>query len=252
MNIVRYALGRRTGYGLVEDSTVYAAEGSIFGRIQRGERVAAFQDVKLLPPVRPTKILAIGKNYLDHAREMPGDLPPAPLIFIKANSALNGPGGPIVVPPWAGRVEHEGELVVVIGKKLQRVSEAEALDGILGYTCGNDVTAREIQYKDGQWARGKSFDTFACIGPWITLGGSPDGRRVECRVNGQVKQSASTDLLIFKVPYVLSYVSRSMTLYPGDIVYTGTPAGVGPLKPGDTVEVEVQGVGILSNPVVAG
>jgi 2-keto-4-pentenoate hydratase/2-oxohepta-3-ene-1,7-dioic acid hydratase in catechol pathway len=252
MNIARYKLGRRSGYGIVEGDRVYEALGSIFGKLRRGKVVAPLDEVRLLAPVRPSKILAVGKNYAAHAAEFDGDVPEEPLIFIKANSSLNGPGEPIVAPAWAGQVDHEGELVVVIGKRARNVPEDKALDVVLGYTCGNDVTARQLQRKDGQWARGKSFDTFACVGPYLVLGGGPEGRAIECRVNEAVRQHSNTDLLIFSVARVISHISMSMTLMPGDVIFTGTPEGVGPILPGDVVEVEVEGIGLLSNPVVEG
>ncbi|MSQ25175.1 MAG: FAA hydrolase family protein [Dehalococcoidia bacterium] len=251
MHIIRYRLERRTGYGIVERNRVFALEGRLFGAFRKGPLVANLSEVRLLAPVKPAKILAIGKNYAAHAKELSSDVPSEPLIFIKANSSLNGPGDPIVAPAWAGRVDHEGELVAVIGKKASRVSEDDALDYVFGYTCGNDVTARELQTKDGQWARAKSFDTFACIGPWVVTGGKPEGRKIECRVNETVRQSSNTDMLIFGLPRLISHISRAITLYPGDIIYTGTPEGIGPIKPGNVVDVEIQGIGLLRNPVIA-
>lgn len=252
MQIIRYRLERRTGYGIVERNRVFALEGSLFGAYRKGSLVANLSEVRLLSPVKPTKILALGKNYAAHAKETSSDVPLEPLIFIKANSALNGPGDAIVAPEWAGRVDHEGEMVAVMGKKASGVSEDKALEYVLGYTCGNDVTARQLQTKDGQWARAKSFDTFACIGPWIVTGGKPEGRTIECRVNEMVRQSSNTDLLIFSLPRIISHITRAITLYPGDVIYTGTPEGIGPIKPGDVVDVEIQGIGLLRNPVAAG
>ena len=252
MIIARYKLGRRSGYGVVEGDRIYEAVGSVFAKPRRGKLVASLDEVKLLTPVRPSKILALGKNYAAHAAEFDSDLPEEPLVFIKANSALNGPGEPIAVPDWAGQIDHEGELVAVIGKRARHVPEEKALGVVLGYTCGNDVTARELQRKDGQWARGKSFDTFACVGPYIVTDVGPEGRTIECRVNEVVRQQSNTDLLIFGLARTIAHLSKSMTLLPGDVIFTGTPEGVGPIRPGDVVEVEVEGIGVLSNPVVEG
>ncbi len=251
MQIVRYRQGRRTGYGIVQQGVVYLASGSPFRGLKRARRVGRLQDVRLLPPVRPGKILAVGRNYLDHAHEMGTDAPPEPLLFLKASSALNGPGGAIVLPKDAGRIEYEGELVAVIGKRCHNVPESKALDVVLGYTCGFDITARELQRKDGQWARAKSFDTFAPIGPVIDTERRPEGRRIQTRRNGRVVQDASTSQMIFSVPRLIAFMSRVMTLEPGDIIFTGTPSGVGPIAPGDTIEVEIEGIGVLRNLAVA-
>ncbi len=239
------------GYGVLQDGWVCAASGRLFQGLKRGRRIARLEEVTLLPLVRPSKIVAIGRNYLDHAQEMGTNAPTEPLIFLKAPSALNAPGAPIVVPAGAGRIEYEGELVVVIGRRVRNLSEAQAPSAVLGYTCGFDITAREVQRKDGQWTRAKSFDTFAPVGPLIQTQGRPDGRRIRTRRNGQVVQDASTSQMIFPVPRLLSFVSRVMTLLPGDLVFTGTPAGVGEIAPGDTIEVEVEGIGTLRCPVIA-
>ena len=251
MKIVRYRIERRTGYGIIEGDTVYAAHGSLSSGFRQGQILAPLADVKILPPVKPSKVLAIGRNYLEHAEELGNSLPPEPLLFIKAPTAVIGMGDPIVLPKDAGRIDYEAELVAIIGRKARNVSEAEALDMVFGFTCGNDVTARELQNKDGQWARAKSFDSFAPLGPAIITDIGPEGRRIQCRVNGRVVQDANTNDLIFKLPRLLSFVSRVMTLLPGDLLYTGTPSGIGPLSPGDVVEVEIEGVGVLRNPVVA-
>ena len=252
MNIVRYRRGRRTGYGILEDDRVYAAEGSIFSGPKKGPAVGRLDEVRLLAPVRPNAIMALGRNYAAHAKELDSDLPVEPLLFIKANTALAGPDEPIQHLAWAGRIDHESELVAVIGKKARNVPEREALDYVLGYTCGNDVTARDLQGKDGQWSRSKSFDTFACLGPCIVTGGGSENRKVECRVNGEVRQSSNTNQLIFGLPRIIEHITRFMTLSPGDVIYTGTPDGISPIYPGDVVEVEIGGVGVLRNKVIAG
>ncbi len=203
----------------------------------------------------PSKIVCVGRNYADHAKELGNTLPEEPLLFLKPPSALIGDGDAIILPPESERVEHEGEIAVVIGRRMRRVSETEAMEGIAGIACANDVTARDLQRRDGQWTRAKGFDTFCPVGPRVVpLRELPplDQLEVVCRVNAIVRQRGSASEMAFPIPSLLSYISRIMTLEPGDIVLTGTPSGVGPLVAGDVVEVEVSGVGILRNPVVAG
>ena len=201
---------------------------------------------------RPGKIVCVGKNYLDHVREMGGDAPPEiPVLFMKPPSAVIGDGEAIVLPPQSERVDYEGELVAVIGARLRHATAQAALRSVRGYACGNDVTARDLQKVDGQWTRAKGFDTFACLGPALVEGADPADLAIETRVNGQVRQSSRTSLLIHPVGELIAFISSVMTLEPGDAVYTGTPAGVGPLVPGDVVEVEVEGLGVLRNPVRA-
>jgi 2-keto-4-pentenoate hydratase/2-oxohepta-3-ene-1,7-dioic acid hydratase in catechol pathway len=225
-------------------------EGDIFGEYELGAPIdlsrAAF-----LPPVRPSKVVAIGLNYKDHAAEMNKALPSEPLMFMKPSTAVIGPGEAIRLPMWAGEVHHEAEMAVVIGRRASRVSAAQAMDCVLGLTCANDVTARELQKKDVQYTRGKGFDTFAPIGPSIALGLDPSALAIEGLVNGAVKQSSSTRELIFPVAELIEAISRVMTLLPGDVILTGTPSGVGPLKPGDTVTVRIEGIGALTNSVEA-
>lgn len=206
-------------------------------------------EAELLCPVEPTKVVAVGLNYRDHAREVGAALPQEPVLFLKPATSVVGPGEPIVLPAVSRRVDYEAELAVVIGRRARQVTVGQAPDCILGFTCGNDVTARDLQQKDGQWTRSKSFDTFCPLGPWVVPGLDPSALEVICRVNGQVRQRGNTRELIFTVAELVSYVSEVMTLEPGDVLLTGTPAGIGPLRPGDTVEVEVQGVGVLVNPV---
>jgi len=202
------------------------------------------------PVPRPGKIVAVGKNYLDHVREMGGtEAAEEPILFMKPPSALIGDGEPILLPPQSERVDYEGELVAVVGERLRNVSAEEALRGVRGYCCGNDVTARDLQAKDGQWTRAKGFDTFCSIGPSLATGVDPTDLRLTTRVNGEVRQDSRTSLLITPVGELLAFISRVMTLEPGDAVFTGTPSGVGPLHEGDVVEVEIEGVGTLRNPV---
>jgi 2-keto-4-pentenoate hydratase/2-oxohepta-3-ene-1,7-dioic acid hydratase in catechol pathway len=201
--------------------------------------------------VRPTKIVCVGKNYREHAREMGGEVPADPLLFLKPPSALIGPGEPIILPRLSAHVEHEAEIAVVVGERLRRVDEAAAMRGVAGFTCLNDVTARDWQKRESQWARAKGFDTFCPVGPAIVRG--LDWRTLEVigRVNGEVRQHGRAADMAFGIPFLLAHISQVMTLEPGDLVATGTPAGVGPLRPGDVVEVEIPGVGVLANPVLA-
>jgi len=205
--------------------------------------------------VSPSKIVCVGRNYAEHAKELGNPMPEEPLIFLKPPSAVIGDGEPIVLPPQSQRVEHEGEIAVVVGARLKRVGEQQALNGIAGITCANDVTARDLQKTDGQWTRAKGFDTFCPVGPRVVpLKGLGDLSKLElrCRVNGQLRQQGKATDMAFPIPTVLCYISRIMTLEPGDLVLTGTPAGIGSLVAGDVVEVEISGVGVLRNPVVAG
>jgi 2-keto-4-pentenoate hydratase/2-oxohepta-3-ene-1,7-dioic acid hydratase in catechol pathway len=206
---------------------------------------------RLLAPAAPTKIVAVGRNYADHAKERGKPVPKEPLLFLKPPSAVVGPGEPIRFPSWAGRVDHEAELAVVIGRRAADLAGPEsALDHVFAATCANDVTARELQEKDVQFTRAKGFDTFCPLGPCLATGLDLGRLSVSARVNGELRQDGRTEDLIFPVATVVWYVSRVMTLLPGDIICTGTPAGVGPLRPGDEAEVEVEGVGVLRNPVV--
>jgi 2-keto-4-pentenoate hydratase/2-oxohepta-3-ene-1,7-dioic acid hydratase in catechol pathway len=244
--------------GIIRDENVHLIEGDIFDQWRETSTRVPLGDVTLLAPVVPTNILCFGRNYKAHAEEGGDDIPAAPLLFIKATSCLAGPDDPIVIPRIAPeQVDYEAELAVVIQRPARHVSEADALNHVLGYTCANDVSARDCQNRDGQWARAKSFETFGPLGPWIETDLDPGRLRVRGRLNGQVMQDASTQLMIFNVPYLISYLSRGMTLLPGTVLLTGTPAGCGfaqkpPrwLLPGDRYEVEIEGIGTLCNPVV--
>jgi 2-keto-4-pentenoate hydratase/2-oxohepta-3-ene-1,7-dioic acid hydratase in catechol pathway len=254
MIIIRYQSKTGPAYGLVENHRVHTLEGDVFGPFHKGQEMGGLEDVRLLAPVAPGKIVALGRNYAEHAREHGADVPKEPLLFLKAPSAVIGPDEPIVLAPLSERIEHESELVLVIGKRAKNVPEENAWEHVLGVTCGNDVTARDLQTRDGQWARSKSFDTFCPLGPWIVSHLRPEDigdLGVTCRVNGAMKQMASTREMIFSPAKLIAYITAAMTLLPGDIIMTGTPAGVGPLKAGDVVEVEVEGVGVLRNPVIA-
>ena len=219
------------------------------GRRVGGKRKLA--EVQLLPWGLARKIVGIGKNYVDHAKELASDVPKEPLLLMKPTSGLIGHGQAIALPPQSvsREVHHESELAVVIGKRLRRASESECAKAVAGVTCLNDVTARDIQRAEGQWTRAKGFDTFCPVGPWVTVGLDWSDLRVQCRVNGVVKQNGRTKDQVFPVPKLLAFISAGMTLEPGDVVTTGTPAGVGPIRAGDVVEIEVEGVGVLRNPV---
>jgi 2-keto-4-pentenoate hydratase/2-oxohepta-3-ene-1,7-dioic acid hydratase in catechol pathway len=252
MRIVRYLASGQPAWGLVDDKeTIWDLIGSPFGGSVRGAAVGDLDSLALLPPVVPTKIVCIGRNYAAHAAELGNEVPPEPLIFLKPPSAIIGPDRPIRLPALSQRVEHEAELVLVIGRQCRDLSEENALDVLLGFTCGNDVTARDLQRKDGQWTRGKGFDTFCPIGPWIVTVDEwePAGQRILCRVNGEIRQDGNTSDLIFSLPRLLRDISAVMTLEPGDIIMTGTPSGVGPLAAGDRCEVEIEGLGTLLNGV---
>jgi 2-keto-4-pentenoate hydratase/2-oxohepta-3-ene-1,7-dioic acid hydratase in catechol pathway len=249
----------KTAHAVLRDGKAIVAKGNILARWQETQETYPLSDVRLLAPIEPPNILCFGRNYKAHAEEGGGDIPKAPILFLKSTTSLIGPDDPILIPECAPtQVDYEAELVVVMKKTARNVSEANALDYVLGCTCGHDVSARDCQRNDGQWARAKSFDTFCPIGPWIETGLDPANVRVQGRLNGQVMQDANTSLMIFSVAYLISYLSRGMTLLPGTILMTGTPAGCGfaqnpPrwLKPGDAYEVEIEGIGILRNPVVA-
>lgn len=215
-----------------------------------GER-APLGECRLLAPILPSKIVAVGRNYVDHAAELGNEVPTQPLIFLKPSTAVIGPDDAIRKPPGVERLDHEGELCVVIGGLVRKVSEEQAADAILGYTCGNDVSARDLQRADGQWTRAKGFDTFAPLGPWIETEVEGAGLRIETRLNGVARQSATTKDLVFDPVFLVSWISQVMTLLPGDVIMTGTPAGVGPMETGDVVEVEIEGIGVLRNGVEA-
>jgi 2-keto-4-pentenoate hydratase/2-oxohepta-3-ene-1,7-dioic acid hydratase in catechol pathway len=225
-------------------------DGDIFGQYREGPEIAA-DGLKFLAPVTPSKIVCVGLNYKDHAAEQNKALPAEPLIFIKPSTAVIGPGEPIQVPLWAGRVDHEAELGVVIGKPTFKVKLARAHEHILGLIAVNDVTARDLQKKDEQYARCKGFDTFAPIGPCIATGLEGRDLQVRAYVNGHLRQDSRTRELIFTIPELIEYISSVMTLMPGDIISTGTPSGIGPIRPGDSVTIHVEGIGALTNPVVA-
>jgi 2-keto-4-pentenoate hydratase/2-oxohepta-3-ene-1,7-dioic acid hydratase in catechol pathway len=247
--VYRVPAGSGTRYLIEEAGMWHELVGDLFGRWEAGPSVEV--PPRVLAPVLPSKIVCVGLNYRDHAAEQGKPLPAEPLIFMKPSTAVLDPGGTIAVPAWVGRVDHEAELAVVIGRRATRVPEAEAMAYVLGLTCMNDVTARDLQKKDGRYTRAKGFDTFAPLGPCIALDLAPDDLRVTGAVNGVVRQDSRTRELIFSVARLIADISRVMTLLPGDVVSTGTPSGIGPLSAGDEVVVTVDGIGALRSVVRA-
>jgi len=247
----RYQTPNGPQYGEIDSGRVYQLEGGLFAASpSRGKLVSDLGDAVLLPPVVPTKIVCVGRNYADHAKELGNKVPVEPLLFFKPPSAILANGAPIELLPIMGEVHHEAELAVVISRRGRFIAEDSALDYVGGYTCANDVSDRDFQRKDGQWTRAKGFDTFLPLGPWIRTDLDPSDLRVHCAVNGETRQDSTTSLLVFSIPKLISHISSIMTLEPGDIILTGTPAGVGRIKSGDVVRVEIEGIGILENPVM--
>jgi 2-keto-4-pentenoate hydratase/2-oxohepta-3-ene-1,7-dioic acid hydratase in catechol pathway len=254
MRIARFELMGRTGYGILDGEKIDVLWNTPYedGLNNTVGEILSLPAVKLLAPCEPTKIVALGLNYRDHAMEFGHPIPEEPLIFLKPATAVIGPDDDIVYPAMSRRVDYEAELAVVIGRTCSRVREEEALDYILGYTCINDVTARDLQQKDGQWTRAKGFDSFAPLGPWIeTAIPDPNNLTVEAYLNGERRQHSNTSNLIFGVAAQISFISQIMTLLPGDVIATGTPSGIGPMQPGDVVEIRVEGIGTLQNHLVA-
>jgi len=250
LRFARFRYGRRRGYALVEGDLLRPIVGSLFGAWRSAEESVPLSRVRLLAPVRPSKILAVALNYRSHLQQFDQSAaPPNPELFLKPPSAAIGPEEAIVLPAAAGRVDYEGELVAVIGRRARDLTPDEALAHVLGYTCGNDVSARDWQQGDLQWWRAKGCDTFAPIGPWIVTGLDPTNLELRTRVNGEVVQSINTSLLIYDVARLVSFASQAMTLEPGDILFTGTPGTTAPLKAGEVVEVDIGGIGVLRNPV---
>lgn len=254
MQIVRFERGGRAVLGLLEDGIVYEAQGELFGDLTRGTSVGPIDEITLLAPVQPSKLVAIGLNYLDHVTEdAPGfQTPENPIIFLKPPSSIIGHGAGIVYPEGPEHVDSEGELAVVIGRRARYVKAEKVDDYILGFACSNDVSARDYQFKDGQWVRAKGFDTFSPIGPSIATGiSASENLRLTTRLNGEVRQRSSTGNLLFDVPTLIEFISRVMTLEPGDVIMTGTPAHPPRMQVGDVVEIEIERVGTLRNQVVA-
>lgn len=238
-------------FGWVLDDEVGLIVGTPFETFKRDAAKLPLEGLALLPPATPGKIICVGRNYVAHAQEHDVEVPDLPLLFLKPPSSVIGPGQTIMLPPQSQRVEHEAELAVVIGKRGRWLDPAAALEAVFGYTIANDVTARDLQRRDGQWTRGKGFDTFCPIGPWIETDFDPADAVLTCTVNGELRQMGSTRDMVFRVRELVAYASSIMTLEPGDVLLTGTPAGVGPLEGGDEVAVSIEGLGELRNPVRA-
>jgi len=251
LKIVRFRLGKNIAYGAVVGQTIYALEVGPWDPSKVGKAVATLDEAELLAPCQPTKIIAVGLNYAAHATEHGSEVPQEPPIFLKPPSTVIGPGQAILYPDHLSqRIEHEAELAVVIGRRARRVRPQEALEFVLGYTCGNDVTARDLQGRDAQWTRAKGFDTFCPLGPWIVTGLDASDLSIRCWVNDSLKQDSRTSDMVFSVGELIGYASAVMTLEPGDVLMTGTPAGVSPVHPGDRVAVEIESIGKLENEVV--
>jgi 2-keto-4-pentenoate hydratase/2-oxohepta-3-ene-1,7-dioic acid hydratase in catechol pathway len=257
MRIVRFLVRKKVRYGIIQEDTIHSLIGDPFKTFGAGReftldgKTYPLVECKLLAPCLPSKIVCLGVNYRPHAQEMKSSLPGQPLIFLKPPTAVIGPDDPIVLPRDFKRVDFEGELAVVIGKTAKYVPEEKSRDYVLGYTCFNDVTERQFQKDDVQWTRGKGFDTFAPLGPWIETAVNGDDLKLETCLNGAVRQFARTSELVFGLSRLISFISAVMTLLPGDVIATGTPAGVGPMQAGDVVEVKIENIGTLRNPVAA-
>lgn len=251
MRIVRFVTGKQPRYGIVEDGVVREIQGDIFGKFVVTDRTHSLKRIRFLAPTEPSKIVGVGLNYRDHAEEMKLQTPDEPIIFLKPSSASFPHRGRIIYPKSCGRLDYEAELGIVVKRTARAVPVEKAHRYILGYVCFNDVTARDLQRQDGQWTRAKSFDTFAPFGPWIETDLDLTDAPIRAFLNGVVRQESNINNLIFEVPYLLHFVSTVMTLYPGDVITTGTPSGIGPMRPGDTIEIEVEGIGRLSNTIVA-
>ncbi|WP_296630666.1 fumarylacetoacetate hydrolase family protein [Rhodoluna sp.] len=252
MRVARFSLNGNPAFGIVDGPELVVLKGHplVHGYETTGDRVP-LKEVKLLAPTIPSKVVCIGINYQDHITEMGHENTPAePTLFLKPSSSIIGPGDAIVLPKQSQQVELEAELTVVIGQIAKNVSEAKAMEYVWGFTVANDVTARDLQRSDVQWARAKSFDSFCPLGPWIETEFVPDGQIIESRIDGETAQQASIDLMLHDVPKIISYVSQQMTLLPGDVILTGTPAGIAKIEAGNVVECEVEGLGTLINPVV--
>jgi len=253
MKIVRVRIhGDEIAYGVAEPEGIRVHRGTPFVAWEPTEVVIPFDEARLLAPVFPTKVVGVGRNYVEHAAELGNEVPDEPVIFLKPATSVIGPETPIVLPPESSEVHHEAELAIVVGRVSRRVAAEDASAYIFGYTAANDVSARDLQRRDGQWTRAKGFDTFCPLGPAIETELDPAGLRVACLVNGVIRQEDSTDDMVFGVGEIFAFVTRVMTMLPGDVILTGTPSGVGPIVPGDRVEVNIERIGSLINPVVAG
>ncbi len=249
MKICRYKIGSEIEFGILEGEEIIVLDGEPFGGIKETKTRRRADEVTLLSPTNPSKVVAVGLNYQEHIDEAGMQRPDAPVLFMKPSTSVIGPSEPIIYPQSAARVDYEAELAIVIGKKCKNITADEAASHILGFTCLNDVTERFMQGMDGQWTRAKSFDTFCPVGPHVATDIDPKGLKVDAFLNDEQKQAGNTGMLIFSVEELVSFISGVMTLLPGDIIATGTPSGVGPMEPGDTVEIRIESIGSLINPV---
>ncbi|TVL94307.1 fumarylacetoacetate hydrolase family protein [Streptomyces sp. SAJ15] len=250
MRIARFSIDGNVAYGVVEGETLDIIKGIPYGDFERSGTKIPLDKVRLLSPVLPNKIVAIGRNYAEHAAELGHEVPEVPVAFFKPSTAVVGPGDPIVYPSFSSEVHHEAELAVVIGRMCREVPRERVKDVILGYTCANDVTARDVQRREAQWARAKGFDTSCPLGPWVETDLDPRDLTVMCTVNGEQRQLGRTGEMVRTVEDLIVHITEAMTLLPGDVILTGTPAGVGPLNVGDEVAVTIEGIGTLTNKVI--
>ena len=252
MRLVRFRAGDRIATGVLEGEVVRPLRGTFFEEpLPTGEEIP-LDSVRLLAPVLPSKLVCIARNYVEHAKEMGNPVPESPVLFFKPATSVIGPGDPIPLPPGAGRVDHEAELAAVIGRLCRRVDADEAMSAVLGFTCANDITSRDWQKSDVQWARAKGSDGFGPLGPWIETEIDPADLLITGTVNGELRQKARTSEMTLSPAELISHISQTITLLPGDVVLTGTPPGVGPLEAGDMVEIQIEGIGVLDNPVAPG
>ncbi len=251
----RFKEGNRIFYGKLDKESVIELSGDIFSKFSVSDNKIPLNKLTILPPSEPSKLILVGLNYRDHAEEMNFDIPESPVIFMKPNTAVIAHNENIIHPKASERMDYEAELAFIISKEAYKVKKEKASDYILGYTCLNDVTARDLQKKDGQWIRAKSFNTFAPFGPYIYIpedseNFNPNNLEIQAILNGEIKQHSNTKNFIFNIEYLLEFISGIMTLYPGDVISTGTPSGIGPMKPGDTIEIKIEKIGSLKNKVI--
>ncbi|REK91037.1 FAA hydrolase family protein [Streptomyces inhibens] len=254
MRIARFSIDGNVGFGVVEGDELDVIKGHPFAEFERSGQKVPLDKIRLLPPVLPNKVVAIGRNYAEHAAELGNAVPDVPVTFFKPSTSVIGPGDPIAYPSFSQEVHHEAELAVVIGRMCREVPRERAKDVILGYTCANDITARDVQQREKQWARAKGFDSSCPLGPWVETGLAPadiaEGLTIQCTVNGEQRQLGRTSDMVRPIEDLIVHITEAMTLLPGDVILTGTPAGVGPLNVGDEVAVTIEGIGTLTNKVI--
>ncbi|MGY5124683.1 fumarylacetoacetate hydrolase family protein [Streptomyces nigrescens] len=254
MRIARFSIDGNVGFGVLEGDELDVIKGHPFAEFERSGQKVPLDKVRLLPPVLPNKVVGVGRNYAEHAAELGNAVPDVPVVFFKPSTSVIGPGDPIAYPSFSQEVHHEAELAVVIGRMCREVPRERVKDVILGYTCANDVTARDVQQREKQWARAKGFDSSCPLGPWVETGLDPAdiaaGLAVQCTVNGEQRQLGRTSDMVRSVEDLIVHITEAMTLLPGDVILTGTPAGVGPLNVGDEVAVTIEGIGTLTNKVI--